>query len=98
MPSFTTRVELHQASYQDYERLHAVMERAGFSRYITSDKSVTYHLPTAEYDKSGSFTSAQILNQAKAAANSTGRKNGVLVTESNGRTWDGLDEVKGGNR
>ena len=93
MPSFTTRVELHQANYQDYETLHAAMSRAGFSRYITSDDGITYHLPTAEYDRSGNFTRSQVLSQATAAANSTGKANAVLVTESNGRTWSGLSKV-----
>ena len=68
MPSFTTRVELHQATYEDYENLHAAMERVGFSRTIKSGDGITYHLPTAEYDKSSNFTRAQILDQAKAAA------------------------------
>jgi hypothetical protein len=96
MPSFTTRVELHQASYQDYENLHAAMENAGFSRFITSDDGQTYHLPTAEYDRSGDLTRSQVLSQARAAANSTGRDNAVLVTESKGRTWNGLQKVEGG--
>jgi hypothetical protein len=90
MSSFTTRVELHQANYQDYENLHAAMSAAGFSRLITSDDGVTYHLPTAEYDRSGNFTKSEVLAQAKAAANSTRKSNAVLVTESAGRTWNGL--------
>jgi photosystem II stability/assembly factor-like uncharacterized protein len=93
MPSFTTRVELHQATYQDYENLHSAMSEAGFSRYITSDDGNTYHLPTAEYDRSGILTRSQVLSQAKAAANSTGKSNAVLVTESAGRTWNGLTKV-----
>jgi hypothetical protein len=44
MALFTTRVELHNASYSDYETLHAAMERRGFSRRITSDSGKTYRL------------------------------------------------------
>lgn len=69
---------------------------AGFSRFITSDDGQTYHLPTAEYDRSGDLTRSQVLSQARAAANSTGRDNAVLVTESKGRTWNGLQKVEGG--
>ena len=95
MPSFTTRVELHQASYQDYENLHAAMEDAGFSRFITSDDGQTYHLPMAEYDRSGNLTRSQVLNQAKAAAASTGKNSAILVTESTGRRWSGLQSAEG---
>ena len=93
MASFTTRVELHHADEDDYETLHAAMEQRGFSRLITSDDGVTYHLPTAEYNYIGSKTASEVLELAKAAANETRRKYAVLVTESKGRTWQGLDKV-----
>ncbi len=56
MAAFTTRVELHSAGYEDYETLHAAMEAEGFSRTITSGDNITYHLPTAEYNRSGNLT------------------------------------------
>lgn len=90
MTSFTVRVELHNANYEDYEALHAAMAKAGFSRQITSDGGTTYQLPTAEYNRKGDLTRSQVLEQAKAAAKSTGKPYGVLVTESAGRSWDGL--------
>ncbi len=91
MPTFTTRVELHKATNDDYEELHAAMERRGFSRFITGNGS-TYHLPTAEYNYSGDETKREVLALAKAAATETQKKFAVLVTESNGRTWIGLEE------
>lgn len=90
MAKFTVRVELHAASYSDYETLHGAMERRGFSRFITSDDGTTYHLPTAEYDRSGQFTRQQVLDSAKAAASETGKAFAALVTESEGRQWVGL--------
>jgi hypothetical protein len=90
LAAFTTRVELHYADEDDYDTLHAAMERRGFSRLITSDKGVTYHLPTAEYDYNGAKTRNAVLALAKAAAIETKRKYAVLVTESKGRTWIGL--------
>lgn len=93
MALFTTRVELHNASYSDYETLHAAMERRGFSRQITSDSGKTYHLPTAEYNRDGALTRQQVLDSAKAAATETGKKFAVLVSEADGRTWVGLQEV-----
>jgi hypothetical protein len=93
MAKFTVRVELHAASYSDYELLHAAMERRGFSRQIKSDEGKTYFLPTAEYDKRGDFSPEQTLDSAKAAAAETGKRFAVLVTESAGRKWHGLIEV-----
>jgi hypothetical protein len=93
MAIFTTRVELHNASYSDYETLHAAMERRGFSRQITSDSGKTYNLPTAEYNREGALTRQQVLDSAKAASAETGKRFAVLVTEAEGRIWVGLQEV-----
>jgi hypothetical protein len=90
MASFTTRVELHNATYSDYETLHSAMESEGFSRTITSDVGFTYQLPTAEYDRLVTLTRSQVLESAKRAASTTGKKYLILVTESSGRTWTGL--------
>jgi hypothetical protein len=93
MPSFTTRVELHGATERDYEILHAATQTEGFSRMIKSDSGIWYHLPTAEYDRSGQLTRAQVPASAKRAASKTNKSFAVLVTESNGRTWEGLKQV-----
>jgi hypothetical protein len=98
MAKFTVRVELHSASYSDYETLHGSMERRGFSRFITSDDGKNYHLPTAEYEKSAEFTRQQVLASAKAATAETGKSFAVLVTESDGRTWIGLKEAAAGSQ
>lgn len=94
MPQFTTRVELHRATGEDYEELHAAMEKRGFSRTIVSGKGVRYDLPMAEYDRAGSnLTRSDVLEDAKAAASSVTKSYAVLVTESNGRTWYGLEQA-----
>lgn len=93
MPRFTTRVELHYGEEDDYEKLHAAMERQGFSRTIVSGDGITYHLPTAEYNREGNLTKEQVLESAKRAATTTGCTYAVLVTESNGRTWHNLEKV-----
>jgi hypothetical protein len=94
MASFMTRVELHNASSKDYETLHAAMEHVGFSRTIRSDDGHVYHLPTAEYICSGSFTRGQVLQSAKGAAGTTGKSFAVIVTESAGSTWSNLHQVR----
>ncbi len=92
--SFTVRIELHNASEDDYTDLHEAMGREGFSRTITSDSGTTYHLPTAEYDFAGNSTRSDVLARAKRAAGTTRRTAGILVTESSGRSWEGLDPVR----
>jgi hypothetical protein len=93
MAQFTVRVELHQAEWSDYEGLHAAMEQKGFSRLITADSGSTYRLPWAEYDGTANLTSMQVLEIARAAAGSTGKRNAVLVTEASSRAWAGLDTL-----
>lgn len=90
MANFTVRIELHKAEWTDYDQLHAAMEQRGFSRRITSDDGRTYQMPWAEYNGSGNFTSVQIRDIAKAAADSTGKQSAVFVTEAVSRAWVGL--------
>lgn len=90
MAQFTVRIELHEAQWADYDTLHAAMAQQGFSRLITGDDGRTYQLPWAEYDRAGNLTSMQVLGIAQNAAAATGKKNSVLVTEANNRTWSGL--------
>lgn len=92
MANFTVRVELHQAVGAEYDALHVAMEQKGFSRLITGDNGLTYHMPWAEYDGSGNLTSAQVRDIARAAANTTGKANAVFVTEAQTRAWVGLQQ------
>jgi hypothetical protein len=92
MSIFTTRVELHDATYSDYEELHEAMRKQGFKRTITSANGVEYHLPEAEYN-STSANRSDVLASAKIAATTTGKSFGILVTGDNGMTWDGLSKV-----
>jgi hypothetical protein len=68
------------------------MAEEGFRRTITSDDNITYHLPTAEYVISGDYTLEQIIQKAKNASERTGKKSGILITQSNGRIWIGLEK------
>jgi hypothetical protein len=93
MARFITRVELHDADYDDYETLHSAMEAEGFERTITSGDDVTYHLPTAEYYCEAVLTRHDVLAAARRAAAKTQRKFGAIVTQANGITWFGLNKV-----
>lgn len=93
MASFTVRVVLHDADWDDYNDLHDEMKKQGFSDEITSSDGITYKMPDAEYDISGSLTLDNVLSKAKSAASSTGRKYAVFVTKSSGLKWYGLEKV-----
>ncbi|WP_109477600.1 type V toxin-antitoxin system endoribonuclease antitoxin GhoS [Paraburkholderia sp. C35] len=81
MASFITRVELQNASAEDYERLHSEMESRGFKRTISGKNGTSYKLPTATYSLSFIGTASQVSDQARNAANATGRKNWIITTE-----------------
>ncbi|RQS84343.1 MULTISPECIES: hypothetical protein [Burkholderia cepacia complex] len=95
MARFTTRVILHGVSdsADTYGKLHEAMETSGFSRKILGADEIWYELPPAEYNLDAEMTSDQVLNKARAAANSVWTNNGVIVTEG-ARTWVGLKEAK----
>jgi hypothetical protein len=90
MADFTTRVELHGATYSDYEVLHSAMQAEGFSRLILASDDKYYQLPTAEYDRSGNLTRQQVLQSAQRAAAKTHKASAILVTEATGRMFSGL--------
>lgn len=94
MASFTTRVLLNgNPTADEYTRLHEAMKRRGFTRVIKSDDGDYYWLPNAEYDRQAEVTAQQVLNDAKAAANSVRTPNEVLVTDAKARTWSGLQKA-----
>jgi len=96
MAQFTTRVELHGVTWQEYNRLHCAMELQGFSRTIKANDGIAYMLPMAEYNRSGDgLTTTQVLSEAKVAAASVAGKFSILVTEASARVWIDLKKAKG---
>jgi hypothetical protein len=93
MAQFTVRVELHRANQDDYDALHSAMEEEGFTRQIKSSDGTRYQLPTAEYNRSSNKTKQEIRDSAAAAASTTGKKYAILVTQSAGRSWEGLTKA-----
>lgn len=93
MTWFTTRVELHDADWSDYTKLHAEMKKQGFAQTISSDDGKTYVLPPAEYFFDSGLTRSQVLDRAKVAAGAVKKSFGVIVTEGSGITWIGLKSV-----
>jgi hypothetical protein len=94
MPQFTTRIELHRATGEDYSRLHPAMEQRGFSRTIVGADGATYVLPTEEYERNGAdLTPGQVHNDAWGAASSVATTFSILITEASSIRWSGLPKV-----
>ena len=90
MSRYTIRVELHDASWQDYVDLARRLAAHGIVDVIRSDDGRTYKLPPAEYNYQGPATRDQILTVAKDCAASVVSSYAVLVTDAVARTWHGL--------
>jgi len=88
--SYTVRVELHDATWSDYEVLHAQMAAQGFSRQIRSDEGAIYQLPPAEYVMTNSLAACAVLERAKTAAAATRKSAEVFVATTTAWTWSGL--------
>ena len=96
MSDFLTRLDLHDAKWPDeyISRLHSAMAREGFSRTITDEKGIVYELPIGEYYKSTSENIEEVLERAKKAATTTGKKFGVIVGDCTNLKWSGLAIAK----
>lgn len=95
MANYTVRIELHDATWDDYQELHEKMADAGYRRTIIGRDGVEYDLPDAEYNLPGSSkTRIEVRDQALAIAKKVkaAPRPGVLVTEG-ARTWI-LDPVE----
>lgn len=92
---FTVRVELLNIEYDNsaYSILHQAMEDAGFTKTIKGSDGAVYNLPPAEYNYVGTKTAEEILDLAGSATLKTKHKSAILVTESSGRKWRGLEKA-----
>ncbi|WP_179255539.1 type V toxin-antitoxin system endoribonuclease antitoxin GhoS [Burkholderia sp. HI2714] len=90
MAQFLTRVELHNATAADYEKLHTAMQQQKFSRTIPDDSGVRYHLPTAEYYSHGEIAANDVLELAKAAVRSIGKTASIITCNWTQAQWNGL--------
>jgi hypothetical protein len=90
MAKYLVRVELHGATWDNYETLHSEMSDRGFSREVRSDDGRTYQLPTAEYIIHTSSGLEDVRTLAAAAAKTTQCNFGVIVAEYSRSAWVGL--------
>ena len=91
MPTTITRVELHGVNHgsNEYAVLHVEMKKRGFLQSLSGDNGKSYELPTAEYFqpyKAG----LSVLDDARAAAEVTGKRYSIVVSEATSIFHDGL--------
>jgi hypothetical protein len=95
MANYIARVELDLAGPEDYEQLSVSMQLRGYVRTITGEDGVVYQLPTGTYFVTGTSAMLSVaLNAAVDAANETGKKSAVFVTDWQSARWNGLAETK----
>jgi hypothetical protein len=91
MANYLARIELHLALPEDYERLDVSMHKRGYVRQVTGEDGVIYQLPLGTYFVTGSSAMLNVaLSAAVSAANETGKKSAVMVTDWRSVAWSGL--------
>ena len=95
MPTFIVRVVLHGAKDPEgYGDLHEKMEAYRYYRTIQGSDGVIYELPPATYRaRRDNWTKEMIRDEVRAVAGTTGFKNSVFVTVSDGCAWVGLKKA-----
>lgn len=94
MNTYTIRVELHDASWDDYITLAAKLAHQGVVDVIKSDDGNWYKMPPAEYNYEGSADIHQVRTVVATIAAQVVVRYAVFVTESKRRAWQGLEVVK----
>jgi hypothetical protein len=90
MADFVVRIELHNATREDYGTLHEAMSRAGFVDTLRDTSGSLVKMPPGEYFYSGSADAIRVRDTAYTIAASVRPHPGVLVTQSLGCWWQGL--------
>lgn len=93
MAHVVVRVELHGAVTEDqYQRLHAAMQRSGFVRTIVGGDGAKYWLPTAMYYSDTYADAASARDAAWQAASGIAPSYAVLAT-CGPSAWRGLQSA-----
>ena len=91
MANYIARVELHSATYDDYNTLHGYMGQMGYVRTIVGSDGTRYQLPTGTYViRDTNLTQKDALNRAGEAAKATGKKSSIIIADWTAATWRGL--------
>jgi hypothetical protein len=94
MAHYIIRVELHDATWQDYVEMAGDLAGKGITDLILGSDGNTYRLSPAEYNYIGSEPIDAVLSAVRASASKTGKRHAVFVTEASCTRWIGLEVVQ----
>lgn len=81
MTDFTTRIELRDATDDDYAALDQAMLGANFSKTIASPRGQSYSLPHGTYfSQAFGLSASDVRNLAASAAGRVGRRYDIVTT------------------
>ena len=81
MTEFTTRIELQDATAEDYSALDAAMLGVNFSKTVRSVRGQEYKLPHGTYfSQAFGMSATDVRNLAASAASRTGRRYDIITT------------------
>lgn len=86
-----TRVELQNASDNQYELLHEQMAKQGFIRTVTGDDGKVFNLPRAEYRYISELPLSTINAKAITAISLSGANGRCITVEYNSSAWYNLE-------
>ncbi|MDW7782281.1 hypothetical protein [Morganella morganii] len=87
MADYTVRVELRNADWDTYNKLHESMAASGYIRTVVGDDGRRFKLPDAEYVASKGGGLNQVRDEVVRIAKAHNSDPSVLVTECLGRAW-----------
>jgi hypothetical protein len=94
MTACTIRVELHNATWQNYADLAKGLAALGIYDTIRGDDGKLYRLPPAEYNYEGAGSASAVRDAVQRVAATVVKDFAVLVTEATARVWWNMKVVK----
>jgi len=95
MPNFDISIELRGEvdAAGDYRRLRKMMNEHGFRHNIVDKTGMHYWLPRDVFSYQGFLTRYEIMDKVHDLLTEFLPAPGVMVTESSGRCWRGLEKI-----
>lgn len=89
----TIRIELHDASWQDYINLATYLAQRGITDTITADDGQRYKMSGGHYNYVGLNSFKQVYDDAVWCVSMVGKRYGLTVSEATTIRWQGLPLV-----
>ena len=93
MTMCTIRIELHDASWQDYINLATYLSQKGITDVIRAYDGSRYKMSGGHYNYLGQKTFDQVYEDAVWCATMVGKRYGLMVSDVSANKWTGLPAV-----